>query len=175
MTVVPGQVSQEALAWVLTDAETVDRYRGKVRAVPGWDCAFWCGAVSGAGHGRFWLAAVDGRDGMVVAHRFGFALEYGVEALDAAPVLGHRCDNPLCQRMSVGHVVASSHAANRREWAAPRALAGGPLTDRPRARGRARELRAALPAADQPGYHLVAGAGLGSDGLQLPLWAAGRG
>jgi len=77
------------------------------------------------GHGRFWLAAVDGRDVMVVAHRFGFALEHGVDELAAAPVLGHRCDNPLCQRIGPAHVVRTNPRENRREWAARRALAGG--------------------------------------------------
>jgi hypothetical protein len=40
-------------------------------------------------------------------------------------VLGHRCDNPLCQRVGEGHVVASSHAENRREWAIRLSMAMG--------------------------------------------------
>ena len=36
------------------------------------------GAVSGRGHGRFWF----GRGRVVIAHRFTFALAFGVDALD---------------------------------------------------------------------------------------------
>ncbi|MGI8697628.1 MAG: hypothetical protein ACR2J0_00545 [Mycobacteriales bacterium] len=47
------------------------------------------------------------------------------------------------------------------------------MTDRRGSRGRARELRDALRAdSGQPGFDLVAWAGLGADGVQLPLWAA---
>ena len=98
---------------------------------------WWTGAVSGRGHGRFWFGC--GR--VVIAHRFAFALAYGVEALDQVRVLGHRCDNPLCQRVGLGHVVASSAALNRREWAIRRLLAGNPLADPRGPRRRARELR----------------------------------
>jgi hypothetical protein len=61
---------------------------------------------------------------VVIAHRFAFALAYGVGALDQASVLGHRCDYPLCQRVGRGHLVASSTAQNRREWVIRRLLAG---------------------------------------------------
>ena len=74
-------------------------------------------------------------------HRFAFALAHGVQACAAVPVLGHRCDNPLCQRIGPGHVVASSYVENRREWAARRALTGSPLGDARGARVRAQELR----------------------------------
>jgi len=69
-------------------------------------------------------------------------------------------------------VVRSSAGENRREWAARRSLAGRSLTDRRGSRGPARELRDALRAdSGQPGFDLVALAGLGADGVQLPLWA----
>lgn len=86
---------------------------------------------------RFWLAA--GR--VVVAHRFAFALMHGTAALAAVEVLGHRCDNPLCQRVGPGRVVASSYVENRREWSARRDVIGSPLGDARGARRRARELR----------------------------------
>jgi len=54
----------------------------------------------------------SGRDLHVIAHRFGYALIYGPAALNTVPVLGHGCDNPLCQRIGPGHVKASSHAGN---------------------------------------------------------------
>ncbi len=82
-----------------------------IEIVPGWTCHWFTGALSGRGHGRFWLAPVDGRDVTIIAHRFGFALEHGLEELLAVPVLGHRCDNPLCQLIAPRHVVRSSPRA----------------------------------------------------------------
>ncbi len=81
---------------------------------------WWAGAVSARGHGRFWLDEVDGRDVVVIAHRFACALTFGVEDLQAVPVLGHRCDNPLCQRLTGRHVTRSSPVENARGWAARR-------------------------------------------------------
>lgn len=75
----------------------VAAYRQRVLnvAAPG-ACHPWTGAVSGRGHGQFWIA----HDRMVIAHRFGFALAFGVDALVAAQVLAHACQNPLCQNMA---------------------------------------------------------------------------
>lgn len=125
------------LAAACASPEVVARWRDKIVTVQGSDCLWWTGAVSGRGHGRFWL----GPRRVVVAHRFAFALTHGVEQTAAVPVLGHRCDNPLCQRIGPGHVVASSYAANRREWAIRRERAGSPLGDPRGSRRRARELR----------------------------------
>jgi hypothetical protein len=133
----PGEVAYQALCWALQDAETVQRYRSKVVTVPGSSCSWWSGAVSGRGHGRFWLAAVQGRDIVVIAHRFGYGLEHGPEALLSTRALGHRCDTPLCQRIG-GHVEASSAWRNRQEWVMRRHTIGGPLRDVRGARGRAR-------------------------------------
>lgn len=130
------EVGLAAVEAALADPDVLARYRAKLTEVPGSECLWWTGAVSGRGHGRFWLA--PGR--VVIAHRFAFALVHGVEALDAVRVLGHRCDNPLCQRVGVGHVVASSAVQNRREWSIRRQLPG-PLNDKRGARGRARDLR----------------------------------
>ena len=90
----PSQVSQAVLAWALTDPDTVARYRQMIEVVPGWTRAWSTGALSGRGHGRFWLASVDGRDVAIIADRFRFALEHGLEELLAVPLLGHRCDKP---------------------------------------------------------------------------------
>jgi len=161
--------AHRTLLWALRQPELVARYRSKIVTVPGSECSWWSSAVSGRGHGRFWLAEVDGRDIAVIAHRFGFALVHGAEALSATRVLGHRCDNPLCQRVAPGHVVASSASQNRREWAARRRLAGHPLGDPRGARGRSRALRDAIRASREL-FEIVEAAGR-SDGLQLPLWA----
>ncbi|WP_299520929.1 hypothetical protein [uncultured Serinicoccus sp.] len=126
-----------ALGAALADGGTVARWQAKVVEVPGSGCRWWTGAISGRGHGRFYYAP----DRVVIAHRFAFGLAHGLDALDQVRVLGHRCDNPLCQRVHPSHVVASSYEENRREWVARRDLAGSALGDPRGARRRARELR----------------------------------
>lgn len=141
-----GEAGLVALAAALADPLVLARYRAKITTVPGSQCLWWTGAVAGrsdrertdgGGHGRFWLAGSH----VVIAHRFAFAAMHGVEALERTDVLGHRCDNPLCQRIAPGHVVVSSTAANRREWAIRRQLPDNPLADPRGPRRRARELR----------------------------------
>ncbi|MGI8697627.1 MAG: hypothetical protein ACR2J0_00540 [Mycobacteriales bacterium] len=88
MSRLPAEVRLAGLAWALDDAETVGRYRTKIVTVPGSGCRWWSGALSGRGHGRFWLASVDGRDLVVVAHRFGFGREHGVDELEAGEGVG---------------------------------------------------------------------------------------
>ena len=53
----------------------------------------------------------------------------GVDALAQARLLGHRCHNPLCQRIAPG------------QWSVQRRLPDSPLADPRGPRGRARELR----------------------------------
>jgi hypothetical protein len=52
----PSELAVETLRWALADPDTIARYRSHVRQVPGSSCAWWCAALSGRGHGRFWLA-----------------------------------------------------------------------------------------------------------------------
>lgn len=65
----------------------------------------------------------------------------GGRALADAALLGHRCDNPLCQRIATGHVAVSSALRNRRDWSIRRNLPDSPLADPRGPRRRARELR----------------------------------
>ena len=94
-----------AVAAAITDPAVLARYRAKVATVPGSECLWWTGAVAGrserertdgGGPGRFWYA--PGR--VIIAHRFAFAVMHGVHALAQARLLGHRCHNPLCQRIA---------------------------------------------------------------------------
>ena len=54
-----------ALQRAVNDPATVERFRLKVVQVPGSQCLWWTGAVSGRGHGRFWF----GRGRVVIARR----------------------------------------------------------------------------------------------------------
>ncbi|MDN5898469.1 MAG: hypothetical protein L0H74_00190 [Brachybacterium sp.] len=135
-----------AVEGALADPVVLARYRAKITTVPGSECLWWTGAVAGrsdrerttgGGHGRFWYSS--GR--VIIAHRFAFAAMHGVEALAQARLLGHRCDNPLCQRIAPDHVVVSSARQNRREWALRRHYPDSPLADPRGPRRRARELR----------------------------------
>ena len=162
-----AEPSLRLLCAAVTDGGTVARFRAKIVVVPGSRCEYWTSAISGRGHGRFWVGAVAGRDVVVIAHRFAWALEHGVDALEQVPVLGHRCDNPLCQRIGEGHVMASSPWRNRHEWAMRRHTIGGPLRD---ARGGARELRDALQLNPQAPEVAAMVRGLLLDAAQLPLW-----
>lgn len=131
---------QRASVWArsLADPEVIDRYRAKLVDVPGSTCLWWTGAVSGRGHGRFWL----GEGHVAIAHRFAYAIAHGLSALTEARILGHRCDNPLCQRVDEAHIVRSSPRENRLEWVSRRDLHSSPLVDPRGPRARAEALRA---------------------------------
>ena len=129
------RLDEEFLASAMADAAVVERFQAKLVLVPGSECVWWTGAVSGRGHGRFWVGAGQ----VVIAHRFAYALVHGATSLPA--LLGHRCDNPLCQRIGEGHVVESTATLNRGEWLARRNVANGPLADPRGSRGRAIALR----------------------------------
>ena len=77
----------ELLLAAVADEEAVARFRARIRVVAGSPCLWWTSAVSGRGHGRFWLGAVGGRDVVVIAHRFAWALTFGADTLDQVPVL----------------------------------------------------------------------------------------
>lgn len=123
------------LAAALDTPGIVGRFLSKLVEVPGSECLYWTGAVSGAGHGRFWV----GEGHVVIAHRFAYALVHGSSAMPT--LLGHRCDNPLCQRVSPEHVSASTASRNRVEWLIRRRIAAGPLADPRGPLARARALR----------------------------------
>lgn len=144
----------------------IGRFRAKLRLLPGSDCLWWTGAISrNAGHGRFWLGA--GR--VVVAHRFAFALAEGLDALVGSEVLAHACDNPLCQRIGAGHVVASTRAQNQIDWVARGGVSAGNYIGPDSSYDRSLVMRNLLLL--DPG---VAARYLASlphrHGVQLPLW-----
>lgn len=104
---------------------------------------WWTGAIMRTGHGRFWLGRDGDTDVVVLAHRFGYALAHGVDALIDAPVLRHGCDEALCQRPE--HLAPSDDDHdNRLEWMLRRHRIGSPHRDVRGASGRARAIRAAV-------------------------------
>jgi hypothetical protein len=73
------------------DAELVARFQTKV--VPTGGCAFWIGAVSDDGYGRFTLPG----NRCVRPHVFAWELVNG--PVRAGQVVLHACDEPLCVRL----------------------------------------------------------------------------
>ncbi len=134
-----------AVAAAIADPAVLVRHRAKVATVSG------VSACGGRGRGRSLRARAHGRRGhgrswyapgrVIIAHRFEFSVMHRVNALAQARLLGHRCHNPLRQRIAPAHVVVSSAAQNRREWSVQRRLPYSPLADPRGARRRARELR----------------------------------
>lgn len=124
------------------------RYWSHVVCGTGRQCWLWTDAISGNGHGRFQLsdrrwttpAGMPARQTFVViAHRFGYALHQGVDALLDTPIVAHNCDNPLCQNPACWR--ASNHRANGQDLYRRRDIVRGPLADVRGARGRARAVR----------------------------------
>jgi len=100
------------LAAALRDPQVVLRYQAKMVTVPGSDCLWWRGAVSGRGHGRFYLGRVpDASDDLslagggradrevcVIAQVRVCARAWGGGVERGAGAGGHGCDNPLVRR-----------------------------------------------------------------------------
>lgn len=163
--------AQAALRTALGDQGVIGRYRAKIHPHHVAGCSWWVGALTARGHGRFWIAPDQVRAGagfVIIAHRFGYGLEHGLEALLDAPVLAHTvCDNPMCQ--DPAHLQPSTIAQNSHQWANRRHRLGGHLRDRRGARVRAEQIRQALrEGLDQ---HQVLQAGIPAvERDQLPLW-----
>ena len=92
---------------------------------------------------------------VVIAHRFGYAALHGVDALLEVPLLGHSCDNPLCQNPRCWR--KSNHRANGRDYACRRDIVRGALADTRGARGRARAVRDAARDGAGIGEAMLAG------------------
>lgn len=86
-------------------------------------CWVWVGAIGADGYGRFWVkdSKLEAGEKMWRAHRYAAALTFGSAEVDAAEMVTHLCDNPLCVRAENGagsHLFLGDHAANMRERAA---------------------------------------------------------
>jgi hypothetical protein len=136
------------------DTEARARYYAKVYWRGPGQCAFFLGALSSGGHGRFRAgtrrAVADRPASLVVpAHIYGYVLSRGTPPPDPVtgtlPVIRHRCDEPSCQ--AAGHLAAGSPADNQHDYLARRRDPYSPLNDRRGPRGRAVAIRNAILAA----------------------------
>lgn len=148
------------------------RYEAKVLRRDG--CWVWLGALHRHGHGRFWLgrepvstSSRRPKDHVVIAHRYGYALNFGLDTLIAAPVLAHTCDEAWCQNPE--HLEPSTQADNHHDWMRRRWHPRSPLRDVRGQRGRALAARAA--GREGSDLHAALTAGVSSiDRDQLLLW-----
>lgn len=162
----------ERLARAIADERVLARYDAKVARGRRDECWWWTGAIHPKGHGRFWVSSfVDARgrahDLVVIAHRLGWAIEHGLDAMLDAPVLAHECDEASCQNPR--HIAPSSVAANREDWLRRRWLPGSPLRDVRGPAGRARAIRSAVLGGEDVRGVLALGAPA-VDEDQLLLW-----
>ncbi len=114
-----GQIPRDLWEALAADEEARGRYYRKVYWRGPGRCAYFLGALSSGGHGRFRAgtrpAAADRPGSLVVPARiYGYVLSRGVPRPDpvtgALPVIRHRCDEPSCQ--AAAHLAAGSPAAN---------------------------------------------------------------
>jgi hypothetical protein len=149
-----GRIPRDLWEALAADEDARARYYGKVYWRGPGQCAYYLGALSSGGHGRFRAGtrrAVADRPGSLVvpAHIYGYVLSRGVPAPDPVtgclPVVRHRCDEPSCQ--AAVHLAAGSPAENSRDYLARRADPYSPLSDRRGPRGRAVAIRGAILAA----------------------------
>lgn len=135
----------ELLRRALADPATVERFWGLTRAIDTPCSRCWVGAITGRGHGRFWVArTAGGRSVAIVAHRFAAALTHGLDVLlDPTSQLTHSCDETTCVTVADGHVVIGTAQTNTLEWRQRSQQIGSPLRDTRGALGRALAIRAA--------------------------------
>ena len=146
-------------AW-LTDPDTRRRSEAMVcRRGPG-ECAYWLGAISSTGHGKFRAGsraqaraetqpAAPSR--IVTAHVYAYQLHHGVipAAWAGQVVIRHRCDETSCENWD--HLLIGGQPDNVRDYRARQGRENGPLADKRGARGRAIAIRAAILTARRTG------------------------
>jgi len=143
-------------AW-LADPGTRRRHEALVyRRGPG-QCAYWLGALSSTGHGKF-RAGSRARarpeaepSRIVTAHVYAYQLHYGAfpAARAGQVVIRHQCDETSCQAWE--HLIIGTQPDNVRDYQARRGRESGPLADRRGARGRAVAIRSAILTARRAG------------------------
>jgi hypothetical protein len=145
-------------AW-LADPDTRRRFDALVYRRGPDRCAYWVGAISSTGHGKF-RAGSRARAGaglavpsrIVTAHVYAYQLGHGLIAPSAAAgqvVIRHGCDETSCQNWD--HLLAGTQPENVWDYRARRGREDGPLADHRGARGRAAAIRDAILTAQRSG------------------------
>ena len=144
-------------AW-LADQDTRQRFEALVYQRGPDQCAYWIGAISSTGHGKF-RAGSRARAGaglaapsrIVTAHMYAYQLGHGViEApLAGQVVIRHSCDETSCQNWD--HLLVGTQPENVWDYRARRGREDGPLADRRGARSRATAIRQAILTARRSG------------------------
>ena len=144
------------LTW-LADEDTRRRYEALVYRRGAEQCAYWLGAISSTGHGKFRAGSraqarpEAGPSRIVTAHVYAYQLHHG--ALPPAEVgqivVRHTCDETSCENGR--HLITGTQPDNVRDYQARRGREGGPLADRRGARGRAVAIRDAILTAQRAG------------------------
>jgi hypothetical protein len=142
-------------AW-LEDSETRRRFEALTFHRGPGRCAYWLGAISSTGHGKFRAGSrarqTDGPASRIVtAHVYAYQQHYGVipDELAGWMVIRHQCDETSCQNWE--HLVSGSQPDNVDDWRMRRGREVGPLADQRGARGRAVAIRDAIRTALQAG------------------------
>ena len=149
-------------AW-LTDPDTRRRFEALAYRRGPDQCAYWLGAISSTGHGKFRAGsrartqaeagpAVPSR--IVTAHVYAYQLHHGIIAVAPAEqmVIRHRCDETSCENGD--HLLIGTQPDNVRDYRTRRGREDGPLADRRGARGRAVAIRAAILTAQRDGSNI---------------------
>jgi hypothetical protein len=152
---VAASVSAEQWRAWLTDPQTQGRYEALVYRRGPDQCAYWLGAISSTGHGKFRAGSrarsQAGPSRIVTAHVYAYQLRHGVipAAWAGQVTIRHQCDETSCENWD--HLVIGTQLDNVWDYRARRGREGGPLADRRGARGRAVAIRAAILAARRAG------------------------
>ena len=144
-------------AW-LADPDTRRRFEALVYRRGPDRCAYWLGAISSTGHGKFRAgsrarakAGLAAPSRIVTAHVYAYQLGHGVITAPWAGqvVIRHRCDETSCENWD--HLLAGTQPENVWDYRDRRGREDGPLADRRGARGRAIAIRHAILAARRSG------------------------
>jgi hypothetical protein len=147
-------------AW-LADPDTRRRFEALVYRQGPDQCAYWLGAISSTGHGKFRAGSrararpAAGPSRIVTAHVYAYQLHRGVVIPAAGTeqvVIRHQCDETSCENWE--HLIIGTQPDNVRDYQARRGREAGPLADRRGARGRAIASRDAIRIARPDGSGL---------------------
>jgi hypothetical protein len=144
-------------AW-LADPDTRRRFEALVYRRGPDQCAYFLGAISSTGHGKFRAGSraraktgLTGPSRIVTAHVFAYQLHHGVIAAPLAGqvVIRHSCDETSCENWD--HLLIGTQPENVWDYRARRGREDGPLADHRGARGRAIAIRHAIRTARRSG------------------------